>query len=318
MKEYSEEKNWYLLALRDIQKEYDLTKELNKKNSLLSEITQNQENMLMVYDENKNLIFLNDRFLDFFGLENISDFRIKYGSVSNAFIKDEDFFSVDTKLGSNWLDLLINSKNKENIVLLNDKKNDDIKAFIINISKSKTNNFICSYSEITNISLEKRELEKRVYRDELTKIFNRAKFNDFLNTEFSFFKRQKLDLSIIMLDIDFFKDINDNHGHDIGDEVLKYLSQIVNERLRESDIFARWGGEEFVILLKSCPKEEAYRFADELRLKIQNTSFINNISVTCSFGVTSMLEEDSIKDFIKRVDTLLYTSKKNGRNRVTC
>ena len=318
LKEYSEEKNWYLLALRDIQKEYDLTKELNKKNSLLSEITQNQENMLMVYDENKNLIFLNDRFLDFFGLENISDFRIKYGSVSNAFIKDEDFFSVDTKLGSNWLDLLINSKNKENIVLLNDKKNDDIKAFIINISKSKTNNFICSYSEITNISLEKRELEKRVYRDELTKIFNRAKFNDFLNTEFSFFKRQKLDLSIIMLDIDFFKDINDNHGHDIGDEVLKYLSQIVNERLRESDIFARWGGEEFVILLKSCPKEEAYRFADELRLKIQNTSFINNISVTCSFGVTSMLEEDSIKDFIKRVDTLLYTSKKNGRNRVTC
>ena len=153
---------------------------------------------------------------------------------------------------------------------------------------------------------------------QLTKIFNRAKFDDFLNTEFSFFKRQKLDLSIIMLDIDFFKDINDNHGHDIGDEVLKYLSQIVNERLRESDIFARWGGEEFVILLKSCPKEEAYRFADELRLKIQNTSFINNISVTCSFGVTSMLEEDSIKDFIKRVDTLLYTSKKNGRNRVTC
>ena len=121
-----------------------------------------------------------------------------------------------------------------------------------------------------------------------------------------------------MLDIDFFKDINDNHGHDIGDEVLKYLSQIVNERLRESDIFARWGGEEFVILLKSCPKEEANRLADELRLKIQNTSFINNISVTCSFGVTSMLEEDSIKDFIKRVDTLLYTSKKNGRNRVTC
>lgn len=318
LSDYSEKKNWYVLALRDIQEEFNLSNELKKRSLLLNEITQYQENMLMVYDENKSVIFLNDRFLEFFDSENVYDFIIKYGSICNTFIKEEGFFSLDTKIDFNWVDLLINSNKKDNIVLLNEKKTGKIKSFLVVISKSKTNNFICSFSEVTNISLQKSELEKRAFNDELTKIYNRAKFNDFLNEEFSFFKRQELDLSVIMFDIDFFKNINDNYGHDIGDDVLKQLCQIVNERLRESDIFARWGGEEFIILLKVCSKEDACNFAEILRKKIESSIFTNEIKLTCSFGVTSTQSEDSIKTFLKRVDSLLYKSKNSGRNHVSC
>ena len=318
LKDYSDEKGWYLLALRDIQHEVDLTNDLNQRNLLLNEITQNQENLIMVYDKNYKLIFLNDRFLEFYSSKDISEFQAKYSSIDCTFIKNEGFFSVDTKIDLHWTDMIINSVLKDNLVLLNEKKTDDVKAFIVSISRSKTDNIICSLSEVTNISLEKRKLEKRVFYDELTQIYNRAKFNDFLNTEFSFFKRQSLDLSIVMFDIDFFKDINDNYGHDVGDEVLKYLSEIVSSRLRESDIFARWGGEEFIILLKACSKEDACSFAQSLRHNIEEAIFVNNIKVTCSFGVTSMQEEDTIKTYLKRVDELLYKSKHNGRNCVSC
>lgn len=318
LKDYAEEKKGYLLVLQDVQKEKDLSEDLNRKNLLLNEITQNQENLILVYDNKYNLIFVNDRFLEFYATKDISDFKIKYSSIDCTFIKNEGFFNVDTKTNLHWTEMMTNSEQKDNLVLLNEKKTDNLKAFIVSISKSKTDNIICTLSEVTNISLEKRKLEKRVFYDELTQIYNRAKFNDFLNTEFSFFKRQSLDLSIVMFDIDFFKDINDNYGHDIGDEVLKYLSEIVSTRLRESDIFARWGGEEFIILLKACTKEDACTFAQNLRSNIQEAVFVNDIKITCSFGVTAMLLDDSIKTFLKRVDEFLYKSKNNGRNCVSC
>lgn len=318
LKDYSDKKGWYLLALRDIQKEYSLRKDLSKRNLLLNEITQNQENLLIVYDDKYKIIFLNDTFLEFFDSKNISDFIVIYSDIQNTFIKSENFFSVDTIIEAHWTDIIINLNKKENFVLLNEKRTGKVKAFIVSVSKSKSNNVICSLSEVTNISLEKRKLEKRVFFDELTQIYNRAKFNDFLDSEFAFFKRQKLDLSIVMFDIDFFKDINDTHGHDIGDEVLKHLCEIVSIRLRESDIFARWGGEEFIILLKACSKEDACSFAESLRSNIEESIFINKIKVTCSFGVTSMQEEDTIKTYLKRVDELLYKSKHNGRNCVSC
>ncbi|NCB13282.1 MAG: GGDEF domain-containing protein, partial [Erysipelotrichia bacterium] len=280
--------------------------------------TQNQENLLIVYDDKYKIIFLNDTFLEFFDSKDISDFIVIYSDIQNTFIKSENFFSVDTIIEAHWTDIIINLNKKENFVLLNEKRTGKVKAFIVSVSKSKSNNVICSLSEVTNISLEKRKLEKRVFFDELTQIYNRAKFNDFLDTEFAFFKRQKLDLSIVMFDIDFFKDINDTHGHDIGDEVLKHLCEIVSIRLRESDIFARWGGEEFIILLKACSKEDACSFAESLRSNIEESIFINKIKVTCSFGVTSMQEEDTIKTYLKRVDELLYKSKHDGRNCVSC
>jgi diguanylate cyclase (GGDEF)-like protein len=318
LKDYGEKKEGFLLTLRDVQVEVNLAEDLNRKNLLLNEITQNQENLIMVYDNNYKLIFLNDRFLEFYSSKDISEFKTKYSSIDCTFIKNEGFFSVDTKIDLHWTDIMINSDLKDNLVLLKEKKTDNVKAFIVSISRSKTDNIICSLSEVTNISLEKRKLEKRVFYDELTQIYNRAKFNDFLNTEFPFFKRQSLDLSIVMFDIDFFKDINDNYGHDVGDEVLKYLSEIVSTRLRESDIFARWGGEEFIILLKACSKEDACSFAQNLKSNIEEAIFPHEIKMTCSFGVTTILPEDSIKTFLKRVDELLYLSKRNGRNRVSC
>ncbi len=119
-----------------------------------------------------------------------------------------------------------------------------------------------------------------------------------------------------MLDIDKFKDFNDSYGHQIGDEILKDLSKIIIKKTRSIDSFARWGGEEFIIILPNTTLENATIVADSLRKYIQNHTFVHNLRVTSSFGVAQFCENDTKETIMKKVDDALYRAKKNGRNRV--
>lgn len=154
--------------------------------------------------------------------------------------------------------------------------------------------------------------------DHLTKAYNRLKFNEVIKMEVLRSKRYKIDLSVIMFDIDFFKKINDRYGHDIGDLVLVEISKLVKKSVRETDIFCRWGGEEFMILLPNTSLEFAVLVAERIRKLIYNLEIKNIEKVSCSFGVVSFDFEEDLDDFIKRVDERLYTAKDNGRNRVEC
>lgn len=162
------------------------------------------------------------------------------------------------------------------------------------------------------------EKEQLSLIDPLTDIGNRRYFLDMLNREYSINARYKRPLSIIMFDIDHFKNINDTYGHDKGDAVLKDISQEIKSKLRASDNFARWGGEEFMILLPETNLDDACNVAEKLRIDIQKYDFKFPQNVTCSFGVTEFKKDESHEDIIKRVDTLLYNAKSNGRNRVEC
>jgi diguanylate cyclase (GGDEF)-like protein len=119
-----------------------------------------------------------------------------------------------------------------------------------------------------------------------------------------------------MFDIDHFKGINDTFGHDAGDNVLKKLAEIVKKEIRDTDIFARWGGEEFIILLPNTQVNGGTEFAERLRKKIEDKNFKNPETVTVSLGVTAFKTDDTEDSFLKRVDDGLYLAKKNGRNRV--
>lgn len=165
--------------------------------------------------------------------------------------------------------------------------------------------------------------EKVAVTDGLMGIVNHKHFKQRLEVECARASRYNLPLSLVMLDIDHFKKVNDSHGHAIGDLVLKNLGQWCLKTSRNTDLVARYGGEEIAIMLPHTALSGAQEFAERLRLKIANEWIRDNdeevtLRVTVSVGVAQQERGMSAMDLIKRADAMLYESKRNGRNRVTC
>jgi len=159
-------------------------------------------------------------------------------------------------------------------------------------------------------------LEKQASTDTLTGICNRTKFSKLLDMEISRASRYKSSMAIIMFDIDKFKDVNDSYGHPAGDSVLVDIARVINANIRITDIFARWGGEEFMIIAPGCTLDEGVEFADILRRKVTQTCFSIPRKVTASFGVAAYRPDDTEISLINRADNALYRAKTGGRNRV--
>jgi diguanylate cyclase (GGDEF)-like protein len=150
--------------------------------------------------------------------------------------------------------------------------------------------------------------------DALTSIYNRRYMNMSLDQLFEQSNRHNSPFTVIMFDIDKFKAINDTYGHNEGDKVLQQISNLIGDQLRRIDIFGRWGGEEFIIILPSTDSAQAQHLAERLRLLIEQHSFDTVGSITASFGVTSYNQQDTPLSLMERVDTALYQAKQNGRN----
>jgi two-component system cell cycle response regulator len=175
--------------------------------------------------------------------------------------------------------------------------------------------------EITFSNLKQKEEEfyKKSITDPLTGLYNRNFLNEVLNKKIKEAKRYNFPLSLAMLDIDFFKKINDTYGHLTGDCVLKELALLLKHHFRESDIITRYGGEEFVIIMPFSDLENACKRIDNLRKNIEKYNFCNSgLKVTISAGVEEYNFKDDMDTFIDKADKKLYVSKTEGRNRVTC
>ncbi|WP_294030506.1 diguanylate cyclase, partial [Thiolapillus sp.] len=152
--------------------------------------------------------------------------------------------------------------------------------------------------------------------DSLTGIYNRQKFESLLKDELDKFGRYHHPLSVIMFDVDDFKSINDQQGHLVGDQILREISAVIKRGLRNSDVFARWGGEEFIILLPGTDRSGAYRLAEKLRALLESSRFSHDRRVTASFGVTELLEGDEPENLVRRADLAMLIAKEQGKNRV--
>lgn len=170
-----------------------------------------------------------------------------------------------------------------------------------------------------NIELEKNYevIKKLSITDKLTGLYNRHKFFENLENELYRSVRRMTNIGVIMFDIDHFKSVNDNYGHDVGDHVLREISKIISEKIRDYDTFARWGGEEFIILLPETEINTVMIKAENMRSLVENHHFIDGRQITSSFGVTMIKPGENYEVALKRVDEALYSSKNNGRNRVT-
>lgn len=163
---------------------------------------------------------------------------------------------------------------------------------------------------------ENQQLKVESLTDSLTGVGNRRRFNQILESEIGRYYRQGMTpFSILMLDIDLFKKINDSHGHLIGDQILIGLCNKVANLLRASDEINRWGGEEFVVILPTANLKSASALAERIRAEIEQNPF-NQINVTISIGVAEYNRGESLEDLLTRADQALYVAKESGRNKV--
>lgn len=264
---------------------------------------------------NDELQSANSAFLDFFNITTIEEFNTTYGSIANLFVKNNGFFTLSNiNNNQSWTDYLFFNPEVTRIVsILN--INQDLIDFEITLKKIENkSDYIIVFNDITKYIAEKDAYKYFAYHDHLTKIFNRQRFDEMFLKAFEYKKRYKDNLSIILIDLDHFKIVNDTYGHHIGDLVLIAVVEVIKKRLRINDVFARWGGEEFIILLPRTNIDDAYNKAQELRHYIE--SFVDNKlpPVTISAGVIEVNDFDTITTCIKRADEALYSAKMKRNN----
>ncbi len=175
--------------------------------------------------------------------------------------------------------------------------------------------------EVRKLRDEVKQLATLVRTDELTGLFNFRYFQQALSLEMERTRRSGQPTCLIMCDLDHFKDINDVHGHEVGNNVLAHVSALIQKTIRRLDIPCRYGGEEFALILPDTTLRQGARFANRLRMIIENSPMKigdNILTVEASFGVDVYRpgEELGEKEFVERVDGYLYAAKQNGRNQV--
>ncbi len=162
-------------------------------------------------------------------------------------------------------------------------------------------------------------IEEMAATDKLTGLLNRHAFTILIDKLLAEYRRTPQPIAVLLADIDYFKEINDQHGHVVGDQVLSSVAGLLAEGLRKSDIAVRWGGEEFLLVLRNCDHAEAYRIAENLRQKMEATPISadgRQIPVTISIGISEYGGSESPDQTVNRADAALYSAKNGGRNRV--
>ncbi len=179
-------------------------------------------------------------------------------------------------------------------------------------------NIVESYMSVGIDISAKKELEVLSTMDRLTGIFNRRKLDELLDHHVQTAKRYERPISLLMVDIDYFKNINDSYGHQVGDDALVRVATILKENIRLSDVVGRFGGEEFIIIAPECEQNSALELAEKLRNAIEQYPFETFLHATISIGVAQMEASDTVFQWVNKADKALYNAKETGRNKVVC
>lgn len=236
--------------------------------------------------------------------------------ISNALNDPKWADNPDTKFNMiSYLGMPIIWPDKQHfgtICVLDEKENNYNEDFIELLKLMKM-----SIEADLKMIVDNAHLKKLSITDQLTNLYNRKQITEVLNKEFERFKRYNINFSMILMDIDNFKKINDTYGHLIGDKVLKEFAKILQNNIRKSDVIGRWGGEEFIII---CPKTNIHNckiLANKLLKIIQEKKYLKGINITSSIGLTTTKgSTKNYNDLLKASDKALYNSKRKGKNRI--
>ncbi len=304
-----------------------LKKELVNLNlSLESKIEMEIEKIKSILDAQENIVIvtnkdeitnINKKFLEFFGIESFEKFRELNKDIFDLFQEEFGFITRNQMEKQEcWLKYIKELPEIDRIVKIKNHSNEE-KLFTINIDyyENKEHYYIFSLTDITSIKEKANLLEYQSSHDKLTGLFNKNKFDEFYEKEVKRSKRYKNDLSMILFDINEYREIIEMDKSSIGDIILKEISQIMSNCIREQDISARWGGEEFLILLPQTNLEGAEIVAKKINLTVFEHLFTEKqLKLTANFGVSELHEEDDEKSFMSRVNKLLFESKNTGKS----
>ncbi len=280
---------------------------------LVYEVIDTTSNMVVVTTLNEP-IFFNRAMLKFLNVDSIDLFRSHYKNLDDFFMQHPNILQ-DFNMDGNWLDAMLSIDQDTPISMLAPgTRNKRMYTLQVKRLQTKEERYFFSFTDVTDLEDERQYFEKMATHDSLTGIYNRFFFLDATKRGIKVSIRDERPMSLMMLDIDHFKSVNDTYGHDAGDQVLQAFVTTIAERLRDSDIFARWGGEEFIVTLPSTSLENAMHLAETVRENIEQSIFPEVNKITCSIGVSSLNEEDSVDTLIKRADMALYEAKASGRN----
>jgi len=277
-----------------------------------------QDNIIVITD-GKQIESANQAFLEFFDITSVDDFKQKNECICQAFIESKGYFH-DGLLQENelWIEHILQHQDTDFTVLMQNKKTLKKESFKIGVNYFHSKQrYIASFSNISKIALKNQIDQYRAEHDSLTEIYNRHKLNDLLKSHFSPLMQTEVQhFAFILFDIDHFKEINDTYGHLTGDQVLKQLTSIVKNNIRGDDIFIRWGGDEFILVIDHITAEKAIKIAEHLRHSIEQYIFDKVGQLTCSFGVSIYQNGDTLNQMIRRVDQAMYHAKNAGRNQI--
>ncbi len=209
----------------------------------------------------------------------------------------------------NWYLLVEENENIAGRILL--------RTLFVNIAISLAITGIIFFLIRVQIKTYRNRIELLATTDKLTGLYNRQAFDVIIDQALKERKREQSEMALLMIDLDFFKAVNDAYGHLCGDDVLVKATQRIKSVLRESDVLCRWGGEEFFVLIKNCGLEDAKKSAEKIRLAFEESPLpvaIGTISLTVSLGLTLFIEDDSYEKALTRADSALYSAKAAGRN----
>jgi len=301
------EEEYTIISFFDITAKKKLLSSIIEKQNLFNSLTEQLPEGIVLFNE--NIIYTNNTFVQLLGYTQKELHQKVFLDI---------FESSEVELLKEILEQLSQSrKTKIETSLKLFKKNKTLIWVRIVIKRIKQNDNNLFLAVVTDISKEIKhlnELSQLANYDKLTGIYNRRKLDELLNTEYKITKRYDRSLSALFFDIDHFKKVNDTYGHDIGDIVLSNLAELISSQIRETDIFARWGGEEFIILLPETTVEKAILIANEIMISLSTYHFPEVGKITLSIGISS-LKKERLQTFTKRLDNALYKAKEEGRNR---
>lgn len=268
------------------------------------------DDAIFITDSHRKIIFVNRSF------EKLTGY-----SAEDARGRLPDFLVVKDEQSDNRMMEALSGREPYHAIVSNRHK--DGSEFFVHQSISPVNldslnepYFVCISKDVTQRVLERRELEEMAVQDELTGVFNRRGGENMLGAILNESHHTENPVVVALADIDHFKKFNDQFGHLAGDQVLTSVAERLKECLRENDLVARWGGEEFLIVLPGASLKAGIRLLERLRLEVQSVRLENLPAVTASFGVVEYRSKESSTEVIDRADRALYLAKSMGRNRV--
>lgn len=297
-----------LSTARDITEEYERERKMEE----LSKAVEQIDDIVYMTDKFGNISYVNKAYCTHTGYTR-EEAVGQNSKISKSGVHNQEFYH------QLWTTILAGEVYRNTLV--NRKKNGDLyyeKKTITPLKDEKDAivGFVSTGKDVTQETIIHQEIERIATVDQLTGIYNRHKFEELFALESERSRRFSQPLSLILIDIDHFKSVNDTHGHDIGDAVLVQLAVTVQENIRKIDVFARWGGEEFLVLCPSTDRDNVLEFAEKLRAAVEKTTFPVVGKITISIGVSLFAPQDSLGDLFKRADQGLYYAKEHGRNQV--